>query len=72
MGINVKKMETEIISLIKDLKWRQKQVEHNTGIAVKLGYSVQAKHFQEMRELYEDTIFKLEMIVDDYKAKQKK
>jgi glutathione peroxidase-family protein len=64
-------METQIISLIKDLKWRQKQIEHNTGTATKLGFTVQTKHLQEMRELYEDTVFKLEMIIDDYQ-KQKK
>jgi hypothetical protein len=64
-------MEAQILSLIGDLKWRQKQIEFNTGIAVKLGYSVQAKHLQEMKEVFEDTVFKLEMIMDDHEKSTK-
>lgn len=64
-------MEIKVREIIQDLNWKKKQVEHNTGTCVKLGYTVQAKHFQEIREIYEDAIFKLEFMLDEF-VKNKK
>lgn len=61
-------VENKINSAVQEIKWLKKQVEHNTGTANKLGYSIEAKHLQTVRELYEDIIFRLENITDYIKT----
>lgn len=62
-------METKLHDHLNNLKWKIRLVENQIMTAQKLEFRCEVLYLQRMKEIYQESIFTIENIIDENKKK---